>query len=212
MTKKTKPKKKRKPIRGRHGTTGSKTQALTDKQRKFAFEYVRLGSAKEAAIAAGYAEKWASECGYAALQSVTVRQEVERLFTERLGSKEELKNKVLDELRKMAFSDIRQVTEVNKKGVKRIASKKWSDDTAAAVHEVSETITQSGGSTKVKMYDKTKALELLGKFLKLFTEKVEHSGSIQIDQTYEDLKKMSPEDRAARLKQLRSADKKLGGK
>jgi phage terminase small subunit len=35
---------------------------------------------------------------------------------------------------------------------------------------------------KVKFWDKVKGLELLGKHLKLFTEKVEHSGSLTLEQ------------------------------
>ena len=49
-----------------------------------------------------------------------------------------------------------------------------SDDEAAVVLEVSETRTESGGGTrKVKLYDKVRALEMLGKHLGMFTERVE---------------------------------------
>ena len=43
-----------------------------------------------------------------------------------------------------------------------------------------------GVNKKIKFYDKTKSLELLGKHLKLFTEKVEHSAPEGIKVILED--------------------------
>ena len=54
-----------------------------------------------------------------------------------------------------------------------------SDDDAAAVAEVSQTITETGGSIKAKMYDKQRALELLGRHLGMFVEKKQ----IELDAT-----------------------------
>ena len=53
-----------------------------------------------------------------------------------------------------------------------------SEDESAIVAEVSETVTQAGSSLKLKTHDKVKALELLGKHMGMFVDKVEHSGSI----------------------------------
>ena len=49
-------------------------------------------------------------------------------------------------------------------------------DQAAMVAEVSETTSQNGGSLRLKIHDKVRALELLGKHLGMFTEKRELSG------------------------------------
>ena len=40
----------------------------------------------------------------------------------------------------------------------------------------------NGYIKKIKFWDKPRALELLGKNQKLFTEKVEHSGSVTLEQ------------------------------
>lgn len=42
--------------------------------------------------------------------------------------------------------------------------------------------TQIGYTKKVKFWEKTKALELLGKHLKMWTDKVEHSGRLTLEQ------------------------------
>ena len=57
-----------------------------------------------------------------------------------------------------------------------------SEDEAAVISEVSESTSESGGSIKGKLLDKLKALELLGKHLGMFTDKVqvEHSGSLSL--------------------------------
>lgn len=44
-------------------------------------------------------------------------------------------------------------------------SSELSDDEAATVAEVCETVTKDGGSKRVKQHDKIKALELLGRHL-----------------------------------------------
>ena len=51
------------------------------------------------------------------------------------------------------------------------------DDQAMQVAEVSETTSATGGTLKLKKHDKVKALELLGRHLGMFTDKVEATGA-----------------------------------
>lgn len=46
-----------------------------------------------------------------------------------------------------------------------------------AIAELTEIPTENGPRIKVKMHDKMKALELKGRYAKMFTDKVEHEGS-----------------------------------
>ena len=61
-------------------------------------------------------------------------------------------------------------------GVTLRDSEELTDDEASVVSEVSQTTTENGGSIKAKLLDKIKALELLGKHLGMFTDKMNISG------------------------------------
>jgi phage terminase small subunit len=110
------------------------------------------------------------------------------------------KERVLAELAKIGFSDIRKavkwysqanVAQIDQDAdtealvdegairfavqnqVELVSSDAVDDDTAAAISEIS--MTDKGG-LKVKFHDKRAALVDIGKHLGMFTEKVEHSG------------------------------------
>jgi phage terminase small subunit len=95
--------------------------------------------------------------------------------------------KVLKELAKIGFSDIRKSVRwgdgfavadddgeariVN--GVSLVGSDEIDDDTAAAISEVSQT---KDGALKIKLHDKRAALVDIGRHMGMFKEKVEHTG------------------------------------
>ena len=60
-------------------------------------------------------------------------------------------------------------------------SNEMSEDAARCVSEVSETVTKDGGSIRFKLHDKTKALDLLGRHFGMFKDKLEVSGSVEVD-------------------------------
>lgn len=93
------------------------------------------------------------------------------------------KERVLSELAKIGFSDIRKVVrwngqklkdgEVVSNDVSLICSDEIDDDTAAAISEISQSPT---GGLKVKLHDKKGALVDIGKQLGMFKEVHEHTG------------------------------------
>jgi len=89
-------------------------------------------------------------------------------------------DEVVDELRKIAFSDMRSFAEWGPYGVGLLESGELTDDASGCVAEVGETITQHGGSKRIKLHDKPKALELLGKHLGMFAEKLAVSGGAEL--------------------------------
>lgn len=109
--------------------------------------------------------------------------------------------KILRELKLLAFSDHRDMYDDSKR-LKHPTE--WSKEMGAVVqsYKVTEYFEgagkdkeQVGWTTEVKMYDKQKAIELYGKYLKLFGERVTDSGM-----TLEDLVEASNDIRAkARL-------------
>ena len=98
---------------------------------------------------------------------------------------------ILRELRRIGMSDIRQIF-ADDGSLKPISE--WPAEMGSVVSsiEVDELFEGSGrdreqvGFTKkVKLWDKMRSLELLGKNLKMFTEKIEHSGKLTLAELVE---------------------------
>lgn len=175
------------------------TRALDGRERRFVDEYLIDLDANRAALAAGYSKTMAASKAYQWVSSSKAKPHVfmaveaaQRARAARIGITQD---RVIDELRKIGFSDIRKLVkwqgslvkeEDNPDGgevlviknivtnhVQIIDSDTIDDDTAAAIAEISQNAT---GGIKVKMYDKKSALVDIGKHLGMFTEKHEHTG------------------------------------
>lgn len=146
-------------------------QKLTPKQALFVQEYLVDLNATQAAIRAGYSEKTASRIGPELLGKTCVAEAMTQAKSERAKRVEVTQDVVISELARIAFSDARAVVTWNEYGVFIKDSSTLTDDEAATVSEVSRTDTKDGGTTRIKQYDKLKALELLGKHLGIFTPK-----------------------------------------
>jgi phage terminase small subunit len=149
---------------------------LTAKQQRFVEEYLVDLNASAAARRAGYSARTADAIGRETLGKPTVAAAIaerQRVLQAKVEVTQEM---VLRELKKIAFGDQRRVMSWGPRGVTLRASEDLSADDAAVVSEVSETVTQHGGSLKLKTHDKVGALKLLGEHLGLFTRKVEVTG------------------------------------
>lgn len=167
--------------------------SLTDKQQRFVAEYLLDLNATQAAIRAGYSEKTAYSQGQRLLKNVEIARLVEKAQSKTADKLEVTKDMIVDELRKIAFADIRKAVRWGRSPVDTVSenaspnglgiypvelvpSEEIEDDIAAAVSEVS--LTQTG--VKIKMHDKKSALVDLAKMLGFMVEKVEHSGGISL--------------------------------
>ena len=161
--------------------------ALNAKQRRFVDEYLIDLNATQAAIRAGYSAKRASEIAYQLLQKTTVQEYLSKRRAELEKRTEITQERVLAELAKIGFSDIRKavkwgegiaVTDAESglsvvvNGVSLIASESLDEATAASISEVSQT----AQGLKVKMHDKRAALVDIGRHLGMFKDKVEVTG------------------------------------
>ena len=165
------------------GHHASRDGKLTPKQARFVDEYLVDLNAKAAAARAGYAvsnPKNADRIGYANLQIPLVQQAIQAKQKRRAGRMEIKADDIAEEIRRVAFADIRDVLSVGDKGVMIKASDEWTREQAAAVGEVSET--QHG--IKLKMHSKLDALDKLARFLGLYDDrlKVENSGPAPVVQ------------------------------
>jgi len=159
---------------------------LTERQKRFVSEYLIDLNASAAAIRAGYSKRSAAAIGSKALKLPEVAEKIAgemKLREQRTGVTQD---RVLEELAKLAFSDYTDYTRVvSAKGAKKV----WNGETGEyetaecdmKILDVTETASLSAEKksaisgikeTKygivVDIYDKMKALELVGRHVGMF--------------------------------------------
>lgn len=149
---------------------------LTDKQRIFCQEYIVDLNATQAAIRAGYSESSAGSIGQENLTKPAIQAAIQRAMDERQSRTEITQDRVINELARIAFSDLCDFVEFDKNGVSVRDSQEVD---GRVVAEISERATRYGRNKRIKLHDKIKALEMLGKHLGLFNDKLklEHTGT-----------------------------------
>lgn len=149
--------------------------ALNQKQQRFCEEYMIDLNATQAAIRAGYSVKTANEQGARLLANVSVSREIERLRAIQSRRTGITADRVLQELAKIAFVDPSRVINSHDGTVRTDASPE--DKAAIQGVKVKSSSSLNGDSfeAEVKLHDKTRALELLGKHMGLFSDKVDLS-------------------------------------
>lgn len=172
---------------------------LTAQQKRFAHEYIIDLNTTQAAIRAGYSEKTANEQGARLLANVSVRELVEQLKKNREIRTNVTADRVLAELAKIAFSDLNEFVEVDESGKIKVKPSNQVDGTVLS--EISESVTQNGRTKNIKLHDKMKALELIGRHLAMFTDKQEikvnkdeSDNELAVNQLKELRKKMTSEN------------------
>jgi phage terminase small subunit len=156
---------------------------VTAKQKLFVKHYLIDLNATKAAISAGYSEKTADVQGSRLLRNAKIRAKIDEGTTKRAAKLDISAEKVLSELALLAFANMDDYVDVL--GGKRVLNTaKPTRDQMAAVQEITEDTTGGTGDgerkmvlrTKFKLSDKGINLERLGRHLKLFTDRVEHTG------------------------------------
>lgn len=167
---------------------------LTDKQQRFVDEYLIDLNATQAAIRAGYSVKRASEIGYQQLQKTTVSRAISEAMAERSKRTGINADRVLQELARIAFVKASDVIDTTDATIKYDAS----DDDLATIQSVKvKTIPTKEGSgveREIRLNDKLKALELLGKHLGMFKDKLEINGSVGVVQIIDDIPRSEEDD------------------
>lgn len=146
---------------------------LSPKQQKFVKEYLVDLNGTQAAIRAGYSPRTANEQGAQNLAKLSVQQALQKAMKTQEKRTEVTADRVVQELVKIAYADLKDFVEFGPEGV-RIKDSQAVDGTMLA--EVSETESKTGRNRRVKLHDKMKALELLGRHLGMFIDKHELSG------------------------------------
>ncbi|PWJ27975.1 phage terminase small subunit [Faecalicatena orotica] len=153
---------------------------MTKKQNRFVEEYLIDLNATQAAIRAGYSPDTAKEIGCENLTKPNIRACIDRAMAERSKRTGVNADRVVQELAKIAFVNATEVIDPATATVKEDA---LPEDTAAIQSVKVKTFGEDGLEREIKMADKLKALELLGKHMGMFKDKVELSGTLQTEKT-----------------------------
>ncbi len=150
----------------------------------FAREYVKDLNGKRAAIAVGYSAKTADRAASRLLSNVEVRALLAKLTKKHADKLDLSAEKVLSELSSIGFSNMLDYIKTTEEGSAYVDLSSLTQEQAAAIQEVTvdEYVEGKGKHarkvkrTRLKLVDKIRSLELLGKHLKLFTERIEVGG------------------------------------
>lgn len=141
---------------------------LTQRQKRFCQEYLIDLNATQAAIRAGYSKNRANQTGYKLLTKGDIQQFMTVAMRERAKRTEIKADHVLQRLADVAFANMGDYAAWGPKGVVLREMAELGPRQLAAIQEVSQTVTKEGGSKRIKLHDKLKALELLGRHLHLW--------------------------------------------
>jgi len=156
---------------------------------RFVDEYLVDFNATQAAIRAGYSPKTAAAAAARLLRNVNIQAEIARRQKDLQKRTEVSQDRVVKELARIAFANIADYihvetqtrtkddgTEVTYQTVMFNETQELSADQRAALAVVK----QSVNGFELKLHDKIKALELLGRHIGMFTDKLEVKGAIDI--------------------------------
>lgn len=152
---------------------------MNDKQRRFVAEYLKDQNATQAAIRSGYSKQTARQQASDLLSKPNIKSAIQRKLAKIEAKCEVTAERVIAELGRLAFSDMRQLYNAEG-GLKPISE--WPEDAARAVAGIDtdelfdgfgNAREQVGVTKKVRLWAKNHALETLARHFKLLTDKVE---------------------------------------
>lgn len=184
------------------------SSTVTPKQLQFCKEYLVDFNATRAAIRAGYSENGATVQASKLLAIPKLQAEI-RNIARSFTQPEDMIRKIICELQTIAFGDMRDIAE-------------WDGDTSVlksskSLGEKAKLISELNTSTrhdkegrttniKVKLHDKMKALEMLGRYLNIFNDKKEAPQEVTIKITMENARDVIAGDSFGKDVELTSKD------
>lgn len=156
---------------------------LDPKRALFVQEYLKDLNATKAAIRAGYSKKTARTQGSALLTKIDIQAAIEKAKASRSERTEITQDRVIRELARIAFLDPADLLE-DDGSIKLIKNMPEDARRVIAGMEVSEIFDNAAGDQKqaigllkkIKVCDKIRALELTGKHLGMFEDKLNIPG------------------------------------
>ncbi|NFL43203.1 terminase small subunit [Clostridium botulinum] len=159
---------------------------LTAKQKRFCNEYLIDLNATQAAIRAGYSVDSAKVIGCENLTKPNVKSYLDRRMAKREIRTEISQDKVLNELAKIGFANIDDYVVVDSSsGYDKVIIKDTKSIPEDKISAISS-IKQGANGIEVRLHDKVRALENIGRHLGMFKDKLEISGTNEIQVKLED--------------------------
>lgn len=146
---------------------------LSPKRQRFVEEYLIDLNATQAAIRAGYSPKEANHRGSKLYANDNIRAAIDKALADRSKRKSIDQDHVLTELATIAFGDITGIVRFENGEMIIEETANLSNEQRKIIAEMSEKNFKGERSRSVKMHDKMKALELLGKHLGMFVDRHE---------------------------------------
>mgnify|MGYP001085254569 FL=1 len=153
---------------------------LTEKQKRFVDEYLIDLNATQAAIRAGYSVRTAKDIGCENLAKPNIQQKISEKMAERSKRTGVNQDRIVLELAKIAFVNAADVIDSDDATIKAGAT----DDDTAAIQSVKVKVIPTkegeGVEREIRLNDKLKALELLGKHLGMWNDKLDVNVNIPV--------------------------------
>ena len=153
---------------------------MTKKQKRFCEEYLVDLNATQAAIRAGYSPDSAGAIGSELLKKPEISARIDKSIAAQSRRTGVTADRVIRELARVAFANSQDVINYDDATIKADAIR---DDTAAVASVRVKTIPTKDGKgieREIKLHDKIKALEDLGRHLGMFTDNVNLNGDIGV--------------------------------
>jgi phage terminase small subunit len=129
---------------------------MDERQKRFADYYIELGVAEQAALKAGYSEKYARGQSYKLLANVGIKKYIDEQMAKKDAERIASQDEVLSFLTQVLRGEVTEQTPITMKDYWEMADKEPS------------------------LKDRTKAAELLGKRYAMWTDKVNHNGDVKL--------------------------------
>ena len=204
--------------------SGTRAVDLSEKQLRFVEEYLIDLNATQAALRAGYSKKTANEQGSRLLANVSVASAIRVQIDERAKRTEVTADRVVRELAKIGFQDIRELMVWDEERVCYVPSTRLTKDQAATVSSVkskTRRFTTKDGEVEesieleLKTYDKKGALDSLARHLGIFNDKINvltADGNRMLDLVFSVLaRECSPEEFQRLAEAIGAAAEQLDG-
>lgn len=148
---------------------------MTRKQARFCEEYLIDLNATQAAIRAGYSPDTAGAIGAENLKKPQIQKAISKAMADRSRRTGVNGDRVVMELAKIAFVNAADVINADDATLKSTAAP---EDLAAIQSIKVKDLGEMGMEREIRMADKLKALELLGRHLGLFDDRLKLEGKL----------------------------------